>query len=575
VTFVNSEIAGGASWYGRILIDASNVNFHNCTFNQLGDDNYPVTIQNGSIVNITSPLYKVGKTYISGNSTVNLSCDVWEFDADHEGYIMNGYNGVNPYYADVRGTALTWKDNTCANFAEYVAADMADQSVLNLSIGVTVNPVSATGKIRACKATTINLSDSDLSTIYGETFGIYDVGSYGHGKIYIRNSNIIRFEANDASLMDVADSESVFDLLIPVYDGVADIYENIPFGHAGGHVVEAASTYNKDLIATLKVVNTPITWMGDDVLNSLTPELALKNLTVNSSFISETTADPNTPTIAEAWTLGHEYTAGQIVSNSSPIGYYLGESLAYYIVKNHTAADMQTDSVAGNIRTLFGAKLQDNGYYMSMYYSVTYSTWKPAHRLGEYHGGKYRNCDNAFFNENGGVFACNMILINVTITDHANVKMINNYSLPALVTSWYNDGHSAYTGGVESGLEYTYFENVTYNVVGYWGDGSGHGGIAIRQNANLRSDIHYYKNCSVNGKTDSALRIAAAQPPSALNKCTVDNIQWSEESEVASSVLQLIDKSNRIVMYNYIPPWNISEYIGGYNKFIKDYVVLT
>lgn len=86
--------------------------------------------------------------------------------------------------------------------------------------------------------------------------------------------------------------------------------------------------------------------------------------------------------------------------------------------------------------------------------------------------------------------------------------------------------------------------------------------------------MHYLYGCRVNGKTYDGIYIAAAQPPSPTNRLYVDDFAWDLDVERDSSEMQLIDKSNLIVMLTYVPPWNITSYEGGYNQYIKDYVIL-
>lgn len=460
----------------------------------------------------------------------------------------------NPYISDITGTKTAYKDKSATNFNNYLAYNNLNSGNVNLSIK------KITGNILVYGGYTLNITSSDLESIT----------SYDQSHLHCVNSKISgRVNAMHGSVCEVIGGSIRYDKDIFPLTEIGDIYDETRWGNygQGTHIIEPSSSYNKDLIATLILKQTTLDYMGDDVLNGLPVDVALANLAVNTTFKSDTITNPSTPTpIHEPWTTGHNYTAGEFVPYNNVL---------LYIVENHTSGNINTDWRAGRIRTLFGAKLQDNGYYCSLFYSTSIGAWQVAHRLGAYHGGKYRNRGCAIYNYHNSVNPCNLIFEDVTINDHSG-----SWSLTSNVNLTIDqEGKGMYGGGttIQAGASYTYFNNVKYNYIGYWGEGADHYGIYINQNTQLDKEEHHLYNVTLMGKAiNRGILVLITKQVGMLagpnNKLHISNIKMSHGGPVTPSISQYFQGSNILLGTSAVlSPSNLETYQAYWNSYVELY----
>lgn len=560
VSFTDVEFTGTL---GSVLINASTAKFRNCYFNTI----VSVAIQAGSVVEIDSRTWGVDSTTIIGNSKVSLFGDIWQIKSTGSAITVGT---ANQYRADLTGVVATYKDKTCTNFAEFIAENSADKSTVNISFKNTGG--TGISSINANAGCVVSVSQTDGLNDYNKG-GIFSITASDQSLVRVLNSQIQRIAALHGAVFEGENSLMQYDRdLLPLGD-VADIYdESIWLNYAqGSHVMENGSLFNKDMIATIKLIKCVVNYMGDDVLNGLPIDIALKNLAVNTTFKSDTTSDPDTPTpIHAAWETGHLYTAGEFVPAPYSASYH--DTVLLYVVENHTSTTIDADWKTGKIRTLFGAKLQDNGYYGQLYYSTTTSEWLFAHRLGAYHGGKFRNRGVAMYNSTSGIAPANLIFIDTTINDHSNSWSLSPDAYNVLSA----EGAYAYGGGVilQAGASYTYYNGVNFNFINYWRDGGTHKGIYLVQNTQLDKEEHHIYNVKFTGKAITTglyiyvTKVSEGVSP-ANNTLYFGNVFLSESEEITPANYQYIQGSALVVITTAL----ITNTLEAYQTYYASYII--
>lgn len=569
-SFIDSTIYAANCSFGTTLADSSSI-ITNSTVNivrsyitNTGSNlSNTLTINSGSVVRMD--LISQENTTINayGNSDLTISVDLLKASR-----IITGVS--NPYTTSISGTSVAYKNKTATDFNNYLNFNNADKSIarvcFKVSVGAGVSIYSYSGS-RLYVSNSGGAAPSSNGAPEGASVASFDQ-SYAH----VTNSSICRFSATGGSTIRLTGGYAYYDRdILPIGD--VDIYDASKWGDyaQGSHILENACLFNSDMIATTVIEKSVLTYMGDDVLNGLPIDIALKNLAVNSSYISSTTANPSTPVFSKTWTQGVAYLAGELII--SPSFSSFGGPVVLYVVKNHTASsNISNDWRAGNIRTLFGAKLQDNGYYCALYYSVGNSAWKIGHRLGPYHGGKYRNRGCLFYNSTSGIQPSNIIILDSTINDHSNT-----FSLTTNVnTNMSQEGASTYGGGttIQAGATYTYINGLKYNYFGYWGDGLDHQGILVQQNTQLQTEEHHIYNVTITGKAVyGGIRITINKSSNGSNvpnnKLYTGNVSFSEGKQETTSYNQFLQGSNVITAGSAV----ITS--GQYAAYLADYIKLT
>lgn len=567
-SFINSTIYAANCSFGTTLASSSSI-ITNSTVKivrsyiaSTGLSN-TLTINSGSVVSMDLMSQENTTINAYGNSDLTISVDSLKASR-----IIIG--APNPYAASISGTVGAYKNKTATDFNNYLNFNTADKSIarvcFKVSIGAGVVIYSYSGS-RLYVSNSGGAAPSSNGAPEGASVSSFDQ-SYAH----VTNSSICRFSATGGSTIRLTNSYAYYDRdILPIGD--VDIYDASQWGNyaQGSHILENGCLFNTDMIATTVIEKSILTYMGDDVLNGLPVDIALKNLAVNSSYTSSTTANPSAPVFSKTWTQGVAYLAGELII--SPSFSSFGGPVVLYVVKNHTASsNISNDWRAGNIRTLFGAKLQDNGYYCALYYSVTNSAWKIGHRLGPYHGGKYRNRGCLFYNATSGIQPSNIIIVDSTINDHSNT-----FSLTTNVnTNMSEEGAFTYGGGttIQAGATYTYINGLKYNYFGYWGDGLTHAGILVQQNTQLPTEEHHIYNVAITGKAvRGGIRIVIAKSNSGSNvpnnKLYTGNISFSEGKQETANFTQFLQGSSVITAGSAV----ITS--GQYAAYLADYIKLT
>lgn len=560
ITFKNVTV-GANALATTSTITGTTLSMNRSSFTNVGGTSaHTVTILGSSTVFMDLLLLDSVTISAKENSSLTVLCDVITASTCSVG-------SSNTYTSDITGVVGTYKDKTATNFANYLAFNLADKSLGQFVFKAT--------KGGACNVTSYSSAFATLASSNcpaNSVNGGLSLIAFDQSKITVTNSHIVRFSALHGAFIELVNSISTYDRdILPI--GNVNQYDPAFWGDysQGSHIVEQSSLYNSDMIATVRIHASTLNYMGDDVLNSLPESIALKNLAVNDSFISTSAADPAIPNpILGAWATGQSYTAGQFIT--SPTFSPLGGSVVLYVVTNHTSGVLQTDWKAGKIRTLFGARKQDTGYYCALYYSITSGAWKVGFRLGAHHGGRYRNRGCAMYNSSNAIQPANMIITDSVINDHANTFTLTTNAN----TTIDQEGAPTYGGGttIQAGAAYTYINNVTYNYIGYHGDGRTHNGIIVQQNPQLPKETHHVYNLSLTGKAiASGVRILIAKQSGGVNvannKLFLGNITFSEGANITPAITQYYQGSNVITGTSAVIAGTTQAYKTYYDSYIE------
>ena len=170
---------------------------------------------------------------------------------------------------------------------------------------------------------------------------------------------------------------------------------NFPYTYGQGtHGVEGSDLWNLAAIPTYRFDDTQIIYMGDDVLNKLPVEQALKELSVNPLFRSDTEDYPSDTGLNDApnYTESTTYNQGDTM--------FLGTTL-FIATQNFTSVNSNQDHADNKIRALVGCK-KFGKYYGTLLYEKNRG-WINVFTLGQWHGGYCRNRGNAVAFYNGNV----------------------------------------------------------------------------------------------------------------------------------------------------------------------------
>lgn len=310
---------------------------------------------------------------------------------------------------------------------------------------------------------------------------------------------------------------------------------------AGTHLFEQQTPEwrNKEVYPTLQFKKCIIEYMGDDVLNGLTDTVALKNLGVNLNYRVTTTAYPSAVTHVK-WQAGRSYTAGQVISHQHP-AYGLADSIAFYVIKNFTAgATINVDYTNGNVRKLFGANKQANGYYQQLYYEYTTVdgwNWRPGFKLGVYHGGKFRNSGNSFYQS-----TMNLIMEDCIINEHMDVWNAGFYYVQPF---W--DGEVSYTSSFGLRAGKYLIKNLTLNQVGEYGTIGGNFGISVLFNDSIPINTADIDGLRITGDHQLGIMVNAGKTASDATYLRLNDYTYTGKNLSYNNTYRFSDESTAIV----------------------------
>jgi hypothetical protein len=527
----------GTSTAGTILIDSSMVKAVNCDLNLMGI----VTIKDYSNVVWDANFWRCPSNTITNGSNVDLK-------------IRNYYGGSliigseNPYNSNIKGTSSSYKSILSTGYSDWYNYNLLGNCVVNLEVKNIENTAFSSSNthtpniaIHQNNKLTINNTNGLINNDLASTPGGFCLFVHNSAEVRVYNSSIKQIDGLNGDFKIYLKNTLVhYDGDLAPWNGNGSIYTstNFPTYYGGSHCIELTPIFNKDIIPTLSCDNTTIEHMGMDVLNSMVDTVALKNLQVNLSYRSATTANPSNPTITGAkWATGQSYTAGQVVMsyNSS-----LGDTVGMLIITNHTSGSLETDYDANKIRILYGARIQNDGSgkYEVLYYGGG-RVWKSAYKFGQYHGGKYFSRGNAYSG------TANLILKNTEIINHAAIWAWHEGAAPAI--TWQSDGLLTYNNFGTFGAEYNYFDNVSFNIFGEHGSFK-YLGPNFQQSSRYDESRINIKNISIGGENLSYGMLFYADSM-AVKRTSVKidgNISYVG-SNTATTGTQLVSGSNALI----------------------------
>ena len=502
-------------YYLFTIYGNSDVVFQNCILtSHTGSYDAKFIIENTSNVKIlNSELDYIDNSYVRNQS--NLKIDVnyarlgtitFEDSTEFSIVINNLYayytayasavfvlGEINPYNSAINGTSSSYNDTTDADYPSWVSHNEAGKVKGYYEVHNLLSQGGGGATLYQDCELTVN--NSDFTGVDGASFrrwgGMFNV--YNSAKLTINNSTFTRVAGQYGDyIVRLNNCKSRYDGDVLPYGDLDSVYSISstywPAYQGGSHNIEFAEFYNKDLIPLLIAENTSIDYMGMDAINGLSFRNAMKELEVNETYISYTTALPSSTGFETKpyWASATSYSAGDLIFH---IG-FTGDTIMWYVPKNYTSsADFNTDISNGDVRILFGANKQSNGYYQSLYYAKT-DGWLPHFLMGEYHGGKYISRGSPIKMYHG-----NIKLKNCIINDYNSFWGWNTGSEGKTYTLY---GSEAYKTTLDAGTKFSEFTDLTIN--GY---------IDIYDTSYLPIDIeldtnfwyadHTLRNISING----------------------------------------------------------------------------
>lgn len=419
----------GLTFKGRNTLIArgtSNVTLKNCTFSALPADeatyNSRIQIWDNSVVKAEFCDFVKTSMYFYENSVseiagcnfdissilvdnyANVSIQAERFYSISSGGIVTvGSN--NPYEAAIIGNVGAYKDTSDVNYPNYRNYNNTHIPVLYFSARDCSRYYG--GTVYAMAGGTLNIRNTCFNNeLYKRTI----IEARNHANIFCEGVTFSKISGwYGDPIISLKDCLVHYDCDIVPTGDTLDTYNasDWPIYGEGSHCAEMSRFYNSILKPMFKMVNSTLEYMGDDVLNSLPAEQALKEMCVAPNWAKNTTTPLDASTISGSpnWVTATLYHVGDLV--------YQGNKL-YYVVIEHTSGVFQTDWINNRIRMFVAANKNLNGYWKAYYYHKT-SGWQKFHELGEWHGGMRRNRGNPIAG-----YECNLYYEDSKLIRHAN-----------------------------------------------------------------------------------------------------------------------------------------------------------
>ena len=365
-------------------------------YNSANQDN-PWTIEN-SVFYWQGGMFDIDAIQAVGGTRFNLDVQYAKgrYGSGHHNRWRFGVK--NPYNNDILGSKTNIKTTLPAN---YLAHNQNENGFVDIKIedgrylwsGIviagnytaTIHDSSFLGRSPDANEempamTGIEAENNAIVSLYNVQVARADA-KWFHGKYYMDENTTLYY---DRDLYVSPDK---------VYGALYD-ESNFPDTYSqGSHALESSDVYNLAAIPTWEFDNTKIVYMGDDCLNRLPVEQALKELSVNPLFRSDTEAYPD----SSPFTGIPDYTNGDTYTTGS---YFYLDGRVFITVETFTAADANAEHTANKFRALIGCKMFAS-YYGTLIYEKN-NGWVNVFTLGEWRGGYCRNRGNsvAFYNGN-------------------------------------------------------------------------------------------------------------------------------------------------------------------------------
>lgn len=354
--------------------------------------------------------FDVDAIHASGNSRFKLDVEYAKGRYGAGQHNRWRFGALNPYNNDIVGSKTNIKNTLPANYLAhnqnengFVDITIADGRYLWSGIVIAGNYTATFfDSSFVSKSPDENEEMPAMIGIEAENNAIvslYNVqvaradAKWFHGKYYLDENTTLHYDR---------------DLYVSPNKTYGALYDSSNFPEEygqGSHALESSDVYNLAAIPTWEFDNTKIVYMGDDCLNRLDVEQALKELSVNSLFRSDTEAYPDSSPFAGIpdYTTGGTYTAGS---------YFYLDGRVFVAVETFTAADSNAEHTANKFRALIGCK-KFGSYYGTLIYEKN-NGWVNVFTLSEWRGGYCRNRGNAVAFYNGNIIG------KMRIIEHAN-----------------------------------------------------------------------------------------------------------------------------------------------------------
>jgi len=462
-TDIKPKPADEDNWYAKLsLTENAKLFAYNSSLINTSSETYPSIITDNAELNWNGGQIFADALYFYEHSKFNI--DVAKY-ACHYNRVSSAIilGQLNSFSSAITGTDPSWSDTTDADYSNWVASNdsCTVQGILHISdasefySGITIRR-----KSKFILQNTYLINDSTTKTYISAT---------GRAEGHIYNSTLNRINGNTGNYRFIVNNSTIrYDCdLDPSGDtNNVDNTAYWPTYPEGSHCIEASRFYNTDLIPTFDIRNSIIEYMGDDVLNNLPLDEALKEMEIAPGWTRNQTTDIDATSIAGSsdWATSQSYTAGE---------YYYHSNRLFRVVSNHTSGTFQTDLDDNKIKLFLAAWKDQDGYYGSYYYHKT-NGWVNMHHLGPWHGGKYRNRGNPVV----GYF-CNFYMDNVRIRRYNSMYSWKNTGIteavygtsayPSVITNYANrvlnlndvtcENIGRGTGASSSDLYYNYLED--------------------------------------------------------------------------------------------------------------------
>lgn len=404
------SLGGFDSWNGGLIeIDSATVNAINCNVYNSSNQSSPWEIKD-SFFNWQGSDLEVDAILATGNNRIDI--DVNKASGIYGAGQHNRwrFGEKNPYNSSILGSISNVLDTLPTNYLHHNETQSG-----YVKISIKDGRYLWSG-IVACGNYTMNIENSMFAgktpDENGEMPSMTGIEFENNATVKLANVVTARIDAKwfhgyfeaDANTQIYYDRDLVVDES-KVYGSLYDS-SNFPDVYGQGtHGVEGSDVYNLKAIPTYRFDFTQIIYMGDDVLNRLPTEQALKELSVNSAYRSNTEDYPDDTglSLSPVYALSTSYTEGQTI--------FLNNSI-FVVVEDFISTNAIDDHNNNKIRILVGCK-KFGKYYGTLIYEQDRG-WVNVFTLSQWHGGYCRNRGNAVAFYNGNVIG------NIRLIEHNN-----------------------------------------------------------------------------------------------------------------------------------------------------------